>query len=436
MQKTENDIALVWFENDLRTVDQASLYQATKNHRQVIACYCFDPIQFEIGQFGFKKTERFRAQFLLQTVSDLKVNLKNLGIELFSYHKAPELAIPALVKQFKISTIYYQLEWTQEETEQLNKVKAAIDTPIQYQGCYDQFLYHPDDIAMEFKNIPKVFTDFRKYLENKCEIRPFVSLGQQETNITIENTSRLPSLKELGFEDFETDGKTAFPFKGGETSALQRLKSYVFESKKIATYKKTRNGLIGIDYSSKFSPWLANGSLSPRTIYWAIKEFENKHEKNDSTYWLIFELIWRDFFKYISLKHGNAIFKIGGILNKSYDWRTDDSDVVAWINGKTSEDFVNANMIEFKKTGWMSNRGRQNVASYFAKELQLDWRIGAAYFESMLLDYDVHSNYGNWMYVAGVGNDPRDRKYNVSSQAERYDAQGNYRRLWLQETLF
>jgi len=70
-------------------------------------------------------------------------------------------------------------------------------------------------------------------------------------------------------------------------------------------------------------------------------------------------------------------------------------------------------MIELQKTGWMSNRGRQNVASYFAKDLLLDWRIGAAYFESQLIDYDVHSNYGNWMYVAGVGNDPRDRKFNV-----------------------
>jgi len=93
-------------------------------------------------------------------------------------------------------------------------------------------------------------------------------------------------------------------------------------------------------------------------------------------------------------------------------------------------------MIEIKKTGWMSNRGRQNVASFFAKELMLDWRIGAAYFESMLIDYDVHSNYGNWMYVAGVGNDPRDRTFNVDLQAKRYDPQNKYQCLWLQQTLF
>jgi deoxyribodipyrimidine photo-lyase len=138
----------------------------------------------------------------------------------------------------------------------------------------------------------------------------------------------------------------------------------------------------------------------------------------------------------VSLKHQNDIFKIGGILNKDYEWKSTERQVQKWIDGETRSAFVNANMIELKKTGWMSNRGRQNVASFFAKELFLDWRIGAAYFETMLIDYDVHSNYGNWMYVAGVGNDPRDRKFNVDLQAERYDSNGKFQQLWLQETLF
>ena len=93
-------------------------------------------------------------------------------------------------------------------------------------------------------------------------------------------------------------------------------------------------------------------------------------------------------------------------------------------------------MLELKHTGWMSNRGRQNVASFFSKNMLLDWRIGAAYFESLLIDFDVHSNYGNWMYVSGVGNDPRDRKFNVDLQAKRYDANNKFQNLWLQPSLF
>ena len=123
-------------------------------------------------------------------------------------------------------------------------------------------------------------------------------------------------------------------------------------------------------------------------------------------------------------------------MNRQYQWNTNAPLIEKWIEGKTDEPFVNANMIELKKTGWMSNRGRQNVASYFAKNLKLDWRIGASYFESMLIDYDVHSNYGNWMYVSGVGNDPRDRKFNIKLQAERYDTNNAFQNLWLQETLF
>ena len=194
--------------------------------------------------------------------------------------------------------------------------------------------------------------------------------------------------------------------------------------------------MLGSNYSSKFSPWLANGSLSAKTIYWSIKKYEKEVHKNESTYWLIFELIWRDYFKYISLKHGTKIFKLGGILSQKYTWETNHEIYDKWIEGKTSELFVNANMIELKKTGFMSNRGRQNVASYFTKNMLMDWRMGAAYFEKQLIDYDVHSNWGNWMYVAGVGNDPRDRKFNIQFQASRYDAKGTYQKKWLQNTLF
>jgi deoxyribodipyrimidine photo-lyase len=240
----------------------------------------------------------------------------------------------------------------------------------------------------------------------------------------------------LGYSEVKTDPRSAFPFHGGESEALKRMDYYFFESKKLSVYKQTRNGLIGTDYSSKLSPWLANGSISAKTIYWKIKEYETENGANDSTYWLIFELIWRDYFKFISLKHGNALFKIDGILEKHYEWKSEEKLVQKWIHGQTNAPFVNANMIELKATGFMSNRGRQNVASYFSKELLLDWRIGAAYFESMLIDYDVHSNYGNWLYISGVGNDPRDRKFNIERQAERYDPDNQYQNKWLQNHLF
>lgn len=436
MQAKQNNIALVWFRNDLRVQDNTILNHAIRNHESVIGCYCFDPKHYEISNFGFKKTEKFRAKFLIETIQDLKANLRNLNIELFVFIESPELSIKSLVEYFNIQNIYLQKEWTSEEVSTLNKVRESLPSEVKFNEHFDQFLYHPDDIEMSFSDIPQVFTNFRKKVEKYSHVRPSIENQSAKKIDNITNDTTIPTLKDLGFEDFETHPNSAFPFQGGETFALSRLQHYVFETKKLGVYKKTRNGLVGKDFSSKFSPWLAIGSLSARTIYWSIKQFEQEHFKNESTYWLIFELIWRDYFKYISLKHQNNIFKVGGILNKNYDWKSDQKLIQKWMEGKTRSSFVNANMIEIKNTGWMSNRGRQNVASFFSKDMLLDWRIGAAYFESMLIDYDVHSNYGNWMYVSGVGNDPRNRKFNVDLQAERYDSNGTFQNLWLQETLF
>lgn len=436
MPKKQNNIGLVWFRNDLRVQDNAVLKEAIEKHKHVIACYFFDPRHFEKSEFGFKKTEKFRVRFLIESIQDLKQNLRKQNIELFVYQNRPEDKLIDIVEHYQISDIYLQKEWTDEEMDVLTNVQNGLPESVNYHQLFNQFLYHPADISMGFHAIPEIFSEFRKKLEKHSLVRPALQIKSATPIDSIHNDSAVPSLNDLGFEDFETHPNSAFPFKGGETAAMVRLDDYFFKTKKLGFYKKTRNGLIGTDFSSKFSPWLANGCLSARTIYWNVRQFEMEYLKNQSTYWLIFELIWRDYFKYISLKHNNNIFKIGGILQKEYEWKTDKEHIQNWIDGYTPSDFVNANMIELRETGWMSNRGRQNVASFFAKDLLLDWRIGAAYFEAMLIDYDVHSNYGNWMYVAGVGNDPRDRKFNVDLQAERYDGSGKFRNIWLQHSLF
>lgn len=432
---------LVWFRNDLRTIDNNSLSKAISENDQVIAIYCFDPRYFEMGEFGFRKTEKYRAQFLLETVSELKQNLDALNITLLIHHGPPENFISEAIAEYNISGIYLQKEWTSEEMAQAFKVKElSIIKNILWVETYDQFLFHPHDLPFKVQDIPKVFTHFRKKCEQSMAVRSLTSIepllpSNKLTTNQYLNAMQLPTLEDLGFKPFITDQRTAFPFKGGENQGLARIQSYFWDTKNLSQYKQTRNGLLGLDYSSKLSAWLANGSISPRTIYFEILKYEDQIAKNDSTYWLIFELIWRDFFKYISIKHGNDLFKIQGILNKDYQWSIDKNNINQWISAETNQDFVNANMLELSNTGWMSNRGRQNVASFFSKELSLDWRIGAAYFESLLIDYDVHSNYGNWSYVAGVGNDPRDRKFNIQSQSDRYDPKQEYRHFWLQSKL-
>mgnify|MGYP001551680700 FL=1 len=127
-------------------------------------------------------------------------------------------------------------------------------------------------------------------------------------------------------------------------------------------------------------------------------------------------------------KHGNNIFKISGTKNEGSPEYVDKPELFEkWKEGKTGIPFIDANLRELNATGYMSNRGRQNVASFLVKDLRLNWLLGAEYFESKLVDYDPCSNYGNWNYVAGVGSDPRENRYfNIASQARRYDPDADY----------
>ena len=292
MPETQNKTALIWFRNDLRVNDNIVLKEAIKNDKNVMAVYCFDPRHFEMTKYGFKKTEKYRAKFLIDTITDLKQSLSKLNINLLTFYKKPESVIHRLVDEYNIDEIYLQKEWTQEEVAIVDILKERLQSKIPLFSFYDQFLYHPEDINMEVSAIPKVFSDFRRSVEKSAMIREHNSIPKRKhINISTEHTL-IPTLNDLGFEDFETHPNSAFPFIGGETAALERLQDYFFETKKLGVYKKTRNGLIGADFSSKFSPWLANGSISAKMIYWEVKRFEEEHFKNDSTYWLIFELIW------------------------------------------------------------------------------------------------------------------------------------------------
>ena len=233
---------------------------------------------------------------------------------------------------------------------------------------------------------------------------------------------------------------------GGESAAKRRLKYYLWVADCLGSYFETRNGMLGSDYSSKFSPWLAHGCLSPRYVAAECVRYEAKRKKNKSTYWMVWELTVRDYTRYKCLKLGDRIFT-GRFKHKDESqsgqgwvlplgWRRPvheqgalpflaqmaEEMLARWKGGMTGVPLVDANMRELASTGFMSNRGRMNVASYLIKNLGLDWRLGADHFESLLLDYDICINWGNWMGMGTVGR----RTFNMIKQANEYDPRGDY----------
>ena len=342
---------LVWFRNNLRVDDNIALSEACKSSGKTIGIYCFDPRYFAETRYEFRKTEKFRAKFLLETISELKENLLKKNISLLIYFDKPENVFDKVIDEHDIAIVFTQKEWANEETDVNTNIKNQIST-VTFKEYYDQFLFHPEDIPFQnLKDLPQVFTVFRKECEKKIAIRKTNSIPSKSKENNIDNKTSIPHLTDLGFEEFDVDQNTAFPFKGGENQALKRIENYFFETQNLSKYKKTRNGLIGSNYSSKLSAWLANGSVSAKTIFWKVKQYEEQVEANEDTYWLIFELIWRDYFKYISMKFGNKIFQIYGILNNKYDWKFNKKAFDQWVSGNTNEPFVNANMIELAKTG-------------------------------------------------------------------------------------
>ncbi len=432
-------LAIVWFRRDLRLHDNQALTEALNHADEILPVYIFDPRKWRgtLAHTGLPKTGSHRAKFILESVADLRKSLRAKGSDLIIRTGLPEEVLPKLTTESHASWVFCNRERTAEERKVQNAVEAslwAIGREVYYSR--GKLLYYTADLPFPINQTPDVFTQFRKETERITPVRPPLPVPAKIPFISNDNISYgdLPCLGDFGIPEPPQDNRAAIRWKGGETAGLDRLAYYLFDSQAISTYKETRNGLIGSDYSTKFSAWLAYGCLSPKQVYQEVKAYEDKNGANKSTYWVIFELLWRDFFRLMGKKHGNAIFHKGGTRGEARQCKNRPDAFNQWMKGLTGTPFIDANMRELAQTGFMSNRGRQNVASYLVKDLGLDWRMGAEYFEYQLLDYDVTSNWCNWNYVAGVGSDPRENRYfNILSQAQRYDENGEYVKLWCPE---
>lgn len=411
--------AILWFRNNLRLHDNVCLQFAAAQKWQVLPIYVLDERLDESVFPEMQRCSEKRKNWILANISSLKQDLQRLGTDLYVQNGNVVQTLNNVIKITGIKTIITCYEPGSEEESDIAELKQNSD--INLYVLYDNFLIHPDSLPFTLENLPKVFTDFRIKIEKNLK----------EEFFTSSNLPDFISISELNSEDLNYNELSEF-FKPGESGAIARLNYYFFETGIVSKYKETRNQLLGHDFSSHFSPWLALGVISPQRIIKHLREYENQHAANESTYWLWFELLWRDFFRYQMMKYKNLFFHKNGLSKKQVSFKNDISLFKQWMNGETDEPFVNANMKELNQTGFMSNRGRQNVASYLIHDLGIDWRWGARYFESQLLDYDVSSNWGNWAYIAGVGNDPRPfRKFNITKQQEQYDPKGMYINYWI-----
>lgn len=446
------NILIYWFRNDLRLDDNPAFAHACRTGVQLLPVFCHDPASDQLTPWGFVRSARHRRDFLNDTLDDLSRQLAARGSCLLQLYGQAQELLPQLARAIEATGLVCEAIAAPQEQAEIAALRAAGMT---LELFWQSTLLNPADLPFTFERLPDMFTAFRQAVE-KAGV---TGRAPEEPPASVPPLPLLPKLM-ASLQDARQrppapasastllrpppDQRSSFPYQnsafgGGESAARRHLDRY-FSSKLPLSYKTTRNGLSGIDYSSKFSPWLASGALSPRRTYAALKHFEAEHGANDSTYWLWFELLWRDYFRFLHLKYGRKLYRAQGLgLTTAQDTESrparshDEAAFGRWCAGTTGEPLVDAGMKDLQATGYLSNRLRQIVASYLIHDLGCDWRAGAAWFESQLLDYDVYSNQGNWLYLAGCGTDPRSgRRFNPQKQARDYDPAGHYQMLWNQ----
>ena len=427
---------IVWFRNDLRVRDNRVLREAAAQADRLLCVYLHDPRHDLPTRWGFPRMGRHRRLFLADTLRDLEDSLAQRGHTLWVSRARPAELLPAMVKASNATAVFCEQIGVPEEERDVAEIRAA---GIEVETVWQSSLLEPSDLPFEVASLPQIFTVFRKQIEARAIAphppQPAPDTLPEPAEGPFESLMGATAIEHiLSAEPVTLDVRSSFPYsqpacRGGESAALAHLEHY-FSTDAAQRYKQTRNGLEGLDYSTKFSPWLATGAISPRTVYAALKTHESTRGANENTYWIWFELLWRDYFRFLHLQHGRRLYRAAG-LHDAPAPPHDEARFEAWCKGRSGEAFNDAGLRELEATGYLSNRLRQNVASWLINDLRCDFRAGAAWFESQLVDYDPYSNQGNWLYLAGRGTDPREgRRFDPERQARMYDADGAYRLLW------
>ena len=407
---------LHWFHTDLRLADNPALATA-KDATTLLCVYLMPKPRPWCNLTGLGPQ---RDRFLRETLQELKDQLQALGQDLMVLEGSPELVLPNIVDRFSIDHVTTNFTPGWYESQAITFLEQKL--PATLSVSRGNRLFDVEQFPFAVEDLPDTFSPFRRRVEKLNISSPIPAPGALPPP---------PSAQFDAIPRAAISPHPGLPLPGGTTAGLRRLDQFLFQTHAIADYKQTRNDLDGLSGSSTLSPWLANGALSARTVAHAIFRYEREEIANDSTYWLYFELLWREFFHWRAVIDGPSLFRQSGRSGRRLLTTFEPRQFARWCAGDTDYPIVNALMRQLVATGWMSNRGRQIAASCLINELGLDWRYGAAFFEQQLIDYDVGSNYGNWQYIAGVGSDPRGgRHFNLAKQAALYDPDETFTRKW------
>ena len=412
-------LSIVWFRQDLRTLDNPALTAACKADN-VLPIYILDDAN--AGQYKMGGASRWWLHHSLKALNASLSNALNI------YHGDAATVIGDLCQRFAVETVYWNRCYEPYHITQSQNIKVQLSSQgIKACSINGSLLNEPWAVFKKDGSPYKVFTPYHREaskIDRPIDILPAPTLPKGLTRDP--KATPLDTLALLPLTHWDANFyKHWTPGEAGASSLLNR-----FLSDGINDYKDGRDR-PALKAISRLSPHLHFGDISPQQIINALltiaDDQNSEHFKR--------EIRWREFSYYL-------LFHFPGLPNQNlktnfdhFPWENNPAWLKRWQQGLTGYPLVDAGMRELRQTGYMHNRVRMVVASFLIKNLLVDWRLGASWFWDCLVDADLASNSASWQWVAGCGTDasPYFRVFNPIIQGEKFDPQGEYTKLYLPE---
>lgn len=402
---------LVWFRNDLRLHDNEMLVEAIAKSDAILPVYIFDPRNFNATSQHTFRAGSIRTEFLLESVAALRASFQHLGGDLLILRGYPEDILPELIDIYDIAEIFHHREVAEEETQVSADVEDRLwKLRINLRHFIGHTLYNKEDLPFPIKDIPDAFAQFKKKTERDAIVKTCFLTPEVISFSEVEDWGHLPVLEEIVAADAMVPNTQEYAV-GGEDAGLRYLKSLLNEGSDIYLKIASKPNAGKQGFSSRLSAWLSLGCLSPRMVYWLLKDAEEAYGSNPNFNQIFLGLLWRDYFRFMFKKHGAHFFN-DSALKPEYQLSIAEESLLLeqWKSGNTGNPMVDKYMTELNSTGFIPHAGRLLLATYLIYVLKIDWVKGAAYFEEKSIDYAPANNWCNWAIVAGGGKNPGSKK--------------------------
>ncbi len=410
---------LVWMRRALRVEDNPPLWHAIQEAEEVVPAICLrDEPAYQLSTP--------RRSFIRDALIDLDENLRSRGSRLFVVHGIPGVQIPALAVSLGADAVFTSRVYDAPSIERDRTVSGALrSSGVEWETFKNAVIFEGEAIRTRSGDPYKVFTPYKRaWLSRETDIPPLLPPPGSITS-PVSGDFRLEGMRPPGV-------RTETP--GGEREARKRLDKFLKE--KLAAYQANRD-FPATDGTSRLSPHLALGTISPRQVYWGVRgaTAAGNGTAREGSETFLSELIWREFYYQVLSNFPQVLNNEFREEFRSLPWDGNQERFAAWCNGMTGFPIVDAAMRQLLKEGWMHNRARMIVASFLTKDLHIDWRLGERFFFKHLIDADFASNNGGWQWAAGTGTDaaPYFRIFNPIEQSRRFDPNGDYIRTFVPE---